>query len=290
MDLALAYGACELVTRREAANFYYGIRLLPPDKRRGMCAVYAFARRVDDIGDGDLDRESKAALLQAERVGLAGMGPESDDPVLVALADVRRRFGLPLEALADLVDGIEMDVCETRYVAFDDLVRYCRRVAGSIGRLSLAIFGSEDPAAADGLADDLGVALQLTNILRDVREDWALGRSYLPEEDLARFGCEDGPLASSPEHMVALIRFEAERNREWFDRGLELLPMLDPRSASCVSAMAGIYRRILDRIEADPEVVLRGRISLPVWEKAWVAACGVTTAGARASLAWGARL
>ena len=170
----------------------------------------------------------------------------------------------------DLIDGVEMDVHGYEYETFDELVLYCRRVAGSIGRLCLAIFGSTDIERADRLADDLGVAMQLTNILRDVREDLDNGRVYLPAEDLRRFGCED-LRAAPPDGFARLISFEADRAREWFDRGLGLLDLVDGRSASCVAAMTGIYRRILDRIDRSPEVVLDHGVSLPPWEKTWVA-------------------
>ena len=286
MTVEAAYRTCEEITRANALNFFYGIRLLPPDKRRGVSAIYAFARRVDDVGDGDLPGDEKLRLLAAARAGLAwNGGPPAlpDDPVLAALRDTHARFDLPLDALSDLIDGVEADVHETVYASFEDLVRYCRQVAGSIGRLSLAIFGSSDRAAADPLADDLGVAMQLTNILRDVVEDYGRGRVYLPREDFARFDCPPDPTTAPQAALRELIRYEAARDREWFDRGLRLVPLLDARSAACVTAMTGIYRRILDRIERSPGAVLEGRVSLPPWEKAWVAAGSLATAavGAR---------
>ncbi len=261
-----AYESCEALTRSAAANFYYGIRLLPPDKRRAMCAVYAFARRVDDIGDGDEPDARKLELLAGARADLAST---NGSLMRVALADAEARFALPRDALTDLIAGVEMDVHGYQYETFDELVLYCRRVAGSIGRLCLAIFGSTDIERADRLADDLGVAMQLTNILRDVREDLDNGRVYLPAEDLRRFGCED-LRAAPPDGFARLISFEADRAREWFDRGLSLLDLIDGRSASCVAAMTGIYRRILDRIDRSPEVVLDHGVSLPPWEKTWV--------------------
>ena len=271
MTLEQAHQHCEAVTRERAANFFYGIRLLPPDKRRAMYAVYAFARRVDDIGDGDLPPVEKLRLLAGERAAVARVGQDGDDPVLAALGDACARFALPVDALTDLIDGVEMDVRDVRYETFDELVDYCRRVAGSIGRLSLAIFGAQDMARAQPLADDLGVAMQLTNILRDVREDRGRGRTYLPAGDLRRFGVGEDLLSAPADAEAALVRFEARRARAWFDRGLELVPLLDPRSASCVAAMTGIYRRILDRIERDPSHALVTRVSLAPWEKAWVA-------------------
>jgi phytoene synthase len=282
LEMEHAYRACEEITRRQAANFHYGIRLLPRPKRQAMSAVYAFARRVDDIGDGDLDERAKLDALDVERARLAALANATDgDAVAVALADALERFDLPLEALDLLIDGVEMDVRGTRYETFDELVVYCRRVAGSIGRLCLAIFsGSQaNGNGAAPLADDLGVAMQLTNILRDVREDREHGRVYLPAQDLRRFGC--GDLAAAPAGAAAdLIRFEAERAGEWFDRGLLLVDVLDARSASCVLAMTGIYRRILERIAHEPEEILHRRISLPAWEKAWLAARSL--AGVRA--------
>jgi 15-cis-phytoene synthase len=278
-DSERAYRYCESLTRTAAANFYYGIRLLPAPKRRAMCAVYALARRIDDIGDGSLPPSEKLAQLDAVQAQLASIDRPSDDPVMVALADAEAIFLLPLNAFDDLIAGVRMDVQEHRYASFEELELYCRRVAGSIGRLCVAIFGSPEPAAT-ALADDLGVAMQLTNILRDVREDAGRGRVYLPAEDLDRFGVDD-VRKGSPDAMAALIGFEAARAREWFARGLKLLELLDGRSAACVIAMTGIYRRLLDRIEADPQASLQRRLSLPVWEKAWVAARSLTTAGVR---------
>jgi 15-cis-phytoene synthase len=332
-ELAAAYSHCEAVTRSQAANFYYGIRLLPGERRRAMCAVYAFARRVDDIGDGTLATKEKLRLLDGEERSLAAIGlagseaqqradPDAapgsprrevpapaHDSVMVALADTQLRFSLPAGVLGELIEGVRMDVEGASYEEFEELVVYCRRVAGAIGRVCLAIFGlrageTAAPADAERLADELGVALQLTNILRDVREDAENGRVYLPGADLRRFGMLAGAesraqseaaaellkaLASAGadatngaaqetkqrERLTALVHFECARAREWFDRGITLTTMLDRRSAACVLAMAGIYRRLLERIEAHPQEVARRRVSLPAHEKAWVAARGM---------------
>jgi phytoene synthase len=283
LEVEHAYRQCEQITRHEAANFYYGIRLLPRSKREAMSAVYAFARRVDDIGDGSLEPELQLAALAIEREALAGVDAgtiDGGDPVLVGLAHAHRHYDLPLDALTLLIEGVELDVLGTRYETFDELVGYCRRVAGSVGRLCLAIFAggvNRNGNGAAALADDLGVAMQLTNILRDVREDRERGRVYLPAEDLRRFGCGDVPTAAD-EHSTELIRYEAARTAEWFDRGLRLIDVLDSRSASCVLAMTGIYRCILDRIAREPDQVFLGRISLPPWGKAWVAARSLAAA------------
>jgi 15-cis-phytoene synthase len=296
MNTDEAYQQCEQITWEQARNFAYGIRLLPRDKRRALAAVYAFARRIDDIGDGDLPPETKTAQLEQARdqvhalVAAAGDARDGDDgnaggiddndPVLVALVDSGTRFDVPLVAFTELIDGCLADVNQASYKTFDDLLWYCRCVAGSIGRLSLGIYGASHPEKQAKMADDLGVALQITNILRDVREDFRNNRVYLPAEDLTRFGIEFAPFGE-PEpfpseamqaRFATLVEFEAARAREWYGSGLRLLATIDRRSAACTGAMAGIYRRLLDRIAANPHAVLEGRMSLPGSEKALVAA------------------
>jgi phytoene synthase len=275
VNVAQAYAHCEAVTAAQARNFSYGIKLLPGPKRRAMCAIYALARRIDDIGDGDAPGPDKLAALAGVRKDVAALAAadahRGDDPVLSAVADVSRRFPIPLAAFDDLIDGCEMDVHGTEYGSFEDLVGYCRRVAGSIGRLSLGVYGTDRPEQGEPRADALGVALQITNILRDIVEDRdVLGRVYLPAEDRARFGvAADG--RGPTEALMALITFEAARAEEWFERGLTLLPMLDWRSRACTAAMAGIYHRLLGQMQRDPAGVLRGRMSLSGAEKVAVA-------------------
>lgn len=298
MDADEAYAECERITWSQARNFAYGIRLLPPPKRRALAAVYAYARRIDDIGDGDLPKEEKAGRLEEARTevhglitatsgvlpqGVTATALDDSDAVLVALVDTGRRFDVPLAAFGELIDGCLADVNETTYETFDDLLHYCRCVAGSIGRLSLGVYGATTPDRQNQMADDLGVALQLTNILRDVREDYRNGRVYLPREDLERFGCEivpggDEPFATEAQRarFARLVDFEAARAREWYASGLRLLATLDRRSAACTGAMAGIYRRLLERIAANPAAVLEARMSLPAGEKALVAAQSLT--------------
>jgi 15-cis-phytoene synthase len=200
------------------------------------------------------------------------------DPVLFALRDAGSRFPIPVEAFGELIDGCEADVRGVSYNTFDDLRYYCRCVAGSIGRLSLGVFGSGDRTKADELADALGLAMQLVNIIRDIKEDLGNGRVYLPAEDLERFDCTLEPGAGPNGNGVMsgrleeLIRFEADRARHWYVIGLTLLPMLDRRSRACTGAMAGIYLRLLDHICAAPQEALDHRMSLPTGEKALVAA------------------
>ncbi|MER7347202.1 presqualene diphosphate synthase HpnD [Streptomyces aurantiacus] len=283
-----AYSYCETVTGQQARNFAYGIRLLPTPKRRAMSALYAFSRRVDDIGDGTLAPDVKGARLDETRALLTrvrdGAVAEDDtDPVAVALSHAARHFPIPLGGLDELIDGVLMDVRGETYETWEDLKVYCRCVAGAIGRLSLGVFGTEPGALhaerAPEYADTLGLALQLTNILRDVREDALEGRTYLPADDLAKFGCSSGfsrPEPPAGSDFAGLVHFEVRRARALFAEGYRLLPMLDRRSGACVAAMAGIYRRLLDRIEREPEAVLRGRVSLPGREKAYVAVRGLS--------------
>jgi phytoene synthase len=278
-----AYEACQTITREQARNFHYGIRLLPTERRAALSAVYALARRIDDVGDGDLPAAEKLARLARIRTAVheLGAGRDSGDPVLVALADASRRFPIPLSAFDELIDGVAMDVemdeHGNRYETFEDLVVYCRCVAGSVGRLCLAIFASRSDPHAPRYADALGIALQQTNVLRDIREDLTNGRIYLPQEDLNRFGVElrlgaDGALVDDDGGLRALIRFACTRARCWYDDGLRLVPLLDRRSAACCLAMAGIYARLTHRIATDPSTVLNQRLSLSGREKAIVAA------------------
>ncbi|HEU4947643.1 MAG TPA: presqualene diphosphate synthase HpnD [Kribbella sp.] len=275
--VAEAYEVCEQVTRSEARNFYYGIRLLPVPKRSALSAVYALARRIDDIGDGDLPVNTKSEALDDVRTSLKSLD-DSADPVLVAVADAARKYPIPLEAFEELIDGVRMDVQGVTYDTFDELVGYCRCVAGSIGRLCLAVFGPADAdPRAPMFADQLGIALQQTNILRDVREDLLNGRIYLPRQELEAFGVElrlddRGALADPDARLVALLRHAAARAGDWYALGSRLQPLLDRRSAACCRAMAGIYRNLLSQIEADPTRVYDGRLSLTGWQKARVAA------------------
>jgi 15-cis-phytoene synthase len=279
-DLAEAYAVCERIVGAEARNFSYGIRLLPRPKRQALSAVYAFARRVDDIGDGDLPIAEKNAALDQARKQAAAPGDHPGDPVLVALADSAARYPLDLGAFGELIDGCEMDQRDTAYRTWDELAVYCRCVAGSIGRLSLGVFDPPslrtEPAVPNALADTLGLALQLTNILRDVREDLTNGRVYLPQEDLDAHGCTlaldaEGNLDPQGGRMAELIRFEADRAEKLYAEGLGLLALLDRRSRACCGALSGIYHALLRRITAEPEAILSSRVSVPTTQKLSVA-------------------
>ena len=284
-----AYRRCEAITWAEARNFAYGIRLLPPPKRRAMAALYALARRIDDVGDGDWPEDRKLAALDELHQAIvaleAGEIADPDDPVLVGVGHAADHYPIPVAALHEIVEGCEHDVRGETYATMDDTVRYCRLVAGSVGRLSLGVFGAKpapsvaagptgsraDPAglapSVEELADDLGVALQLTNMLRDIVEDHRMGRIYLPEQERDRFGIAEGQW-EPPENVAALVQFVAGQAVVWFERGLLLLDHLDYRSRACTAAMAGIYRRLLGRILARPEAPLEGRVSLSTHQKA----------------------
>jgi phytoene synthase len=241
MSTDAAYEEVLRITRREAKNFAYGIMVLPREKRRAIAAIYAYARQVDDLADGDLPPDEKRERLEATR---AGLHEEPQGAMFVALADARARFGIPDDALSLLVDGGLQDLEQTRYATFDDLRGYCEKVAGAVGVACIAVYGSDDVERAN----TLGIGLQLINIMRDVAEDEALGRVYLPEDELQRFGVAE--LAYTPE-FVELMQFNAQRARAHVDEGLRLLESLDRRSALCVATFAGLYTGQLERMEVN---------------------------------------
>ena len=245
MNVDQAYAEVERLTRARARNFAYGIMLLPKPKRQAIAAIYAFAREVDDEADGDLPDDEKRAALERLR---AGLDDRPAGAMWVALADARARYPIPREALSALVDGGLQDLATTRYETFEELEAYCKLVAGAVGIACLPVYGAADFERAE----TLGIALQLINILRDVREDWELGRVYLPLEELSSYGVTEADLARGrvTEPWRAFAAFHAARCRAYLAEGLRLLPQLDRRSALCVGTFAELYRETLDRIEA----------------------------------------
>ena len=244
MTTEQAYAEVERLTRRRARNFAYGIMVLPREKRRAIAAIYAFARQVDDLADGELPRDEKQVQLERLRAMLDSPGL---DAMSVALADARARFPIPDSALHALVDGGLQDLEQSRYGTFDELRGYCSKVAGAVGVCCVAVYGSDDVERAE----TLGIALQLINIIRDVREDWELGRVYLPQDELSSFGVSEADIAAGNASPAwhALMTFQAERARAYLQDGLGLLRSLDSRSSLCVSTFAGLYRATLEQIE-----------------------------------------
>jgi 15-cis-phytoene synthase len=259
---------CQRMAYHEAKNFYWGFISLERDQRIAIYALYDFARQVDDEADiAGTARLSERLAVHRERVHACVRG-EYADPVMQVLADAVARYKIPEAELLALIDGVETDLHQTRYHTWPQLQVYCKLVASVVGRMCVRIFGFADAAALDH-ADELGLALQLTNILRDVREDADLGRIYIPGEDLERFGVVESDLLAgrSSAGWRSLVRFEIHRAQTLFASGLRVADYIPRRAAVCVQTMAGIYHRILDKIERDPELPLRARASLSRMEK-----------------------
>ena len=263
MNTDAAYAEVVRITRSEARSFAWGIRVLPRAKREAVSALYAFARRVDDIADDpDLPPEERRVRLEACRASLAAR--PGDDPVLVALADVIDRYGVLVSDVDDLVRGGLMDVDTTRYASWDELRGYCLLVAGSVGAACADVYEPSDPAAARPLAQTLGLALQQINIMRDVPEDLRLGRVYLPQDELASFGVSEADLAAgrTGSEWRALMEHQAARADALLAEGLELLPLLDRRSRLGVRSFAGAYAGLLGQMRATGFDVFSTRPSL----------------------------
>jgi phytoene synthase len=270
VTVAEAYAEVERITRRRARNFAYGIMLLPKPKRQAIAAIYAFAREVDDVADGELPVEEKRAALERLR---AGLDEAPTGAMWVALADARARYPIRRDALSALVDGGLQDLTTTRYETFEELEGYCKLVAGAVGVACVGVYGANDYERAEML----GIALQLINILRDVREDWELGRVYLPLDELASYGVGEGDLARgvATEQWRAFAAFHAARCRAYLAEGLRLLPQLDRRSALCVGTFAELYRETLDRIEEGGFDVFGGPPKLSTLSKLRIVGAGL---------------
>jgi 15-cis-phytoene synthase len=281
-QLTMAYSVCRGITRSNAKNFYYAFLILPKRKREALCAVYAFMRRCDDIADDATlsldDRRYKlnnwlAALHHAQQ------GEPTDDPILLALTDAQRRYTIPAGLLDDLAVGTAMDVADSgaepatsgiaiQYQTFDDLRQYCYHVASVVGLVCIHVFGYRDPAA-ETLAEKCGLAFQLTNIIRDVKEDAAMGRVYLPQEDLAKFGLSATDLLSAPHgaRFRPLLALEADRARAFYQAGEQLIPFISEDSQPALWVLVHIYRRLLEKIAERQYDVFSGKVSLSVSEK-----------------------
>lgn len=286
----MAYSVCRGITRTSAKNFYYAFLVLPKRKRQALCAVYAFMRRCDDIADDpNLSLEERRYKLDTwlDALHRVQQGEPTDDPILLALTDAQRRYTIPAGLLDELAFGTAMDVADPhaesqsapaanvavpgltiQYQTFDDLKLYCYRVASVVGLVCIHVFGYRDPAA-EPLAEQCGLAFQLTNIIRDVKEDAAMGRVYLPEEDLARFGLSAAELLSAPDaaRFRPLLALEADRARQLYHSGDQLIPYISEDSQPALWVLVNIYRKLLEKIAGRQYDVFNGKVSLTVSEK-----------------------
>jgi 15-cis-phytoene synthase len=283
-QIAVAYSVCRSITRSAAKNFYYAFLVLPAAKRQALCAVYAYMRRCDDIADDfKLPAYERRQRLDAwlDAFHRAESGHPTDDPVLLALTDTQRRYRIPVELLDQLANGTGMDIQEgvtlsssgaaelqVLYRTFSDLRQYCYRVASVVGLVCIRIFGYRDPAA-ETLAENLGLAFQLTNIIRDVQEDAAMGRIYIPAEDLERFKIAPSEFrqAAISERVRWLLAAEADRAREYYGSARELMLLIDEDSQPALWVLVTIYRRLLEKISDRKYDVFRKKIRLTVREK-----------------------
>ncbi len=265
-----SYDYCRKVARTRAKNFYYSFLLLSGQQRKAMCAIYAFMRYCDDLSD---EPGASRAAIDRWRAELenALQGRFSGHPVWPAFHHTVRRFGIPHEYFHEMIDGVASDLEPRRIESFEELYRYCYQVASVVGLTIVHIFGFDTPRALV-LAEKCGVAFQLTNILRDVREDAERDRIYLPAEDLCRFGVKPEDLRKGPpsERFVQLMGFEAERARGYYDQSMPLLDLIHPRSRRSLWALITIYSRLLNRIERTGYDVLTRRVRLSAAEKSWI--------------------
>jgi len=262
LSLAESYSFCRNIARTRAKNFYYSFVLLSPDQRNAMCAIYAFMRYCDDISEGE--GASKEAIDRWRRdLDCALQGRYPDNPLWPAFHDTVQHYKIPAEYFHEMIDGVSGDLEPRQIQTFDELYRYCYQVASVVGLTIIHIFGFESPDALK-LAEKCGIAFQLTNILRDVREDSENSRIYIPAEDIARF---HAGLSKRDERFVTLMSFEAERARDYYQQSRPLLDLVDKRSRASLWALIEIYRRLLERIERSRFDVLARRIRVPTWEK-----------------------
>ncbi len=271
LSIGQSYSHCRHVARSRARNFYYSFLLLPRERRNAMCAIYAFMRRCDDLSD-----EPGAGRIPLEQwrhsLTDALEGRYDGHAVWPALHDTILRYGIPTQYLQDMIEGVMSDLEPRRLQSFDELYRYCYHVASVAGLAAIHIFGFHSPDAIP-LAEKCGIAFQLTNILRDVREDLGRDRIYLPAQDLQQFRVTEEDLRAGrrDERILALLRFEAARARQYYLESAPLVGMIDARSRGSLRALISIYSRLLDRIEQSNYDVFSRRISLPAWEKVWIA-------------------
>jgi phytoene synthase len=273
VSLEESYALCGRIARQTGRNFYYSFLVMPREKRAAMCAIYAFMRRSDDIADGAADPAVALEGLRRWRgqVEATLNGAEASEPILPALVDTVRRYRIPQRYFHELLDGTEMDQTTTRYATFDELYKYCYRVASAVGLVVLPVFGYKDEGALVP-AEACGIAFQLTNILRDVKEDAQMGRIYLPQEDLRRFGVSEDDImnARSTPQFLEMMKFEARRASEFYEKARPLLDMIDADSRGTLAVMLAIYGGILHNLERSNFAVFKERIRLSTAEKLWI--------------------
>jgi phytoene synthase len=268
--LESAYAWCKAYTKQRAKNFYYAFAVLPEAKRHAIYAAYAFSGYVDDIADELSDpAEQKRLLAGAREDLLACYAGRRAGALFTALGGAIDRFSIPIEFFQDLVSGVEMDFTVNRYATWEELHAYCYHVASMIGLICISIFGTRPDPRAREYAVDLGIALQIVNIMRDVREDAERGRVYFPESELAAAGLAADEILNCAydERFVQLMRMQGLRAREYFERGRRLLPLLDLRSRMCTNVLQGVYVELLKRIEQRRYDVFSQRVSLSSREK-----------------------
>jgi phytoene synthase len=273
-DLKASYAWCRRIARRSASNFYYSFLMLPRAKRSSMCALYAFLRRTDDLGDSSESQKVRRKALWAWRTSLArSLAGSFDDPLLPALVDTVKRFEIPDEYLYAVIDGVETDLENCRYETFQDLEEYCYRVASAVGIACIHIWGFRSEAAMEP-ARQCGLAFQLTNILRDLKEDAAHNRVYLPQEDLRRFdySVEELNAGVCNESFRALMRFEIERAEGFYRQAHELDRWLEPEGRRVFGTMLATYGALLDEMKSLDGDVLSARVALSGWRKIQIAA------------------
>lgn len=290
VSLEEAYRYCRDLTRERAKNFYYAFLSLPRRQRQAIYAAYAFCRSCDDYSDEPMDPGRRLELLEGYRAQLRQcFQGEPTGPVFLALHDASQRYHIPLEYFDDIINGVQMDLTISRYTSFEELHTYCYRVASVVGLMSIQVFGYSAPQAKQH-AIDLGVAMQLVNILRDIKEDAQRDRIYLPLDEMERFGYAEGDLFAGVvnEPFVELMKFQAQRARRHFEGGGRLLPLLPIRSRPCPAILRGLYTQLLNRIEARRYNVYDGPVRLSTSEKLWLA-CTIWTKTLLKSLLPGGR-
>ena len=285
--LQASYRHCQRIARRSASSFYYSFLLLPKPKRMAMCALYAFLRRTDDLGDSSDSAAERRAALEAWRAALArSTKGEYDDPLLPALSDTIGTFGVPIAHLESVIDGVEMDLEPPVYQTFEQLEQYCHRVASAVGLACVRIWGCNGSEAEEP-ARRCGVAFQMTNILRDLKEDAVRNRIYLPRDDFDRFGYTTDDLRAGvrDDRFRQLMRFEIDRTEKLYAEGARLEHLLAPDGRRIFVSMVAVYRALLDEIKRLDGDVLTTRVRLSSWRKMRIATRGLLRRNGSASAA-----